>query len=79
MEWKVADAKNRFSELVSRALAEGPQRVTRHHEAVVVVAEREYERLTGKARDFKSFLMEGPSLEDIDLTRDPSPMRDVDL
>ena len=48
MEWRLADAKNRFSELVTRALAEGPQRVRRHDDAVVVVAERDYEKLTGK-------------------------------
>jgi prevent-host-death family protein len=78
MEWRLADAKNRFSELVTRALAEGPQRVLRHNDAVVVVAERDYERLTGKRPGFKEFLMgEGPSLEKLDLTRDDSPMREV--
>ena len=78
MEWRLADAKNRFSELVTRALAEGPQRVRRHHDAVVVIAERDYEKLTGKRPDFREFLMrEGPSLERLNLTRDDSPMRDV--
>jgi antitoxin Phd len=80
MEWKLADAKNRFSELVTRALAEGPQRVRRRDDAVVVVAERDYEKLTGKRLGFKEFLMgEGPSLEGLDLNRDDSPMRDVKL
>ena len=78
MEWRLADAKNRFSELVTRALAEGPQRVRRHDDAVVVVAERDYEKLTGKRPDFKEFLMGGgPSFERLNLTRDGSPMRDV--
>jgi prevent-host-death family protein len=77
MEWRLADAKNRFSELVTRALAEGPQRVRRHDDAVIVVAERDYEKLTGKRPDFKEFLMgEGPSFERLSLTRDDSPMRD---
>ena len=80
MEWRLADAKNRFSELVTRALAEGPQRVRRHDDAVVVVAERDYEKLTGKRLDFKEFLMgEGPSFERLNLTRDHSPMRDAKL
>ena len=48
MEWRLADAKNRFSELVTRALAEGLQRVRRHKDAVVVMAERDYEKLIGK-------------------------------
>jgi antitoxin Phd len=80
MEWRLADAKNRFSELVTRALAEGPQRVRRRDDAVVVVAERDYEKLTGKRPDFKEFLMaEGPSFERLNLTRDDAPMRDVKL
>ena len=78
MEWRLADAKNRFSELVTRALAEGPQRVLRHNDVVVIVAERDYERLTGKRPGFKEFLMgEGPSLEKLDLSRDDSPVREV--
>jgi antitoxin Phd len=80
MEWRLADAKNRFSEVVTRALAEGPQRIRRHQDTVVVVAEREYEMLTGKRPDFKEFLMGvGPSLEGVKLTRERSPMREVKL
>ena len=79
MDWQLADAKNRFSELVSRALTEGPQRVTRRNEAVVLVAEAEYERLTGKRPGFKEFLLNGPDLTGLDLERDRNPMREVDL
>ena len=79
-EWRLAEAKNRFGELVTRALAEGPQRVRRHDTAVIVLAESEYEKLTGKKRDFKQFLMgEGPSFEGLDLTRDDAPTRQVKL
>jgi antitoxin Phd len=77
-EWRLADAKNRFSELVNRALAEGPQRVLRRDDAVVVVAERDYQELTGKRQSFKEFLLgKGPSLEGLDLARDRSPMRET--
>jgi antitoxin Phd len=79
MEWQMAEAKNKFSELMNRAIAEGPQRVRRRKDGVVVLSESEYERLTGKRRDFKAFLMEGESFDGLDLTRDPSPGRDVDL
>jgi antitoxin Phd len=76
MEWRLADAKNRFSELVNRALAEGPQRVLRRDDAVIIVAERDYEKLTGARPNFKEFLLgDGPSLERLDLARDRSPMR----
>ena len=79
-EWRLAEAKNRFSELVTRALAEGPQRVRRHDAAVVVIAEHDYEKLSGKKSDFKRFLLgDGPSLEGLDLTRDDTPPRDVKL
>ncbi len=80
MEWQLADAKNRFTELVNRALAEGPQRVRRRGDTVVVVAQRDYDKLSGKRPPFKAFLMgKGPSLEGLDLARDRSPMRDVKL
>lgn len=80
MEWQLADAKNRLSEVVNRALAEGPQFVRRRNDAVVIVSCREYEKLTGKRLGFKEFLTaKGPSLEGVDLTRDRSPMRDLKL
>ena len=45
-EWPLQDAKNKFSALVSAALAGEPQRVTRRGQpAVVVLATEEYERL----------------------------------
>ena len=60
------------------ALLPKDHNVRRHDDAVVVVAERDYEKLTGKRPDFKEFLMgEGPSFERLNLTRDDSPMRDV--
>lgn len=77
MEWRLADAKNRFSELVNRALSEGPQRVHRRNDTVVVIAQREYEKLTGDRPSFKELLLAGPGLDDLDLVRDRSPMRDV--
>ena len=80
MPWRLADAKNRFSEVVNRALSGDPQVVLRRHAAVVVVAQRDYEKLTGKRLSFKQFLLgKGPSLAGLDLERDKSPMRNVKL
>ncbi len=80
MAWRLADAKNRFSELVNRALTQGPQLVLRRRDVVVVVAQRDYEKLTGKRPGFKQFLLDkGPSFQGLDLTRDRSPMRNVGL
>ena len=79
MEWRLADAKNRFSELVNRALSEGPQRVRRRKDGVIVLAERDYDKVAGKRPSFKKLLMEGPSFDGLDLTRDRSPMRETPL
>lgn len=79
MEWTLADAKNRFSEVVSLALTEGPQRVRRRKDTVVVVAAEEFERLTGQRPAFKDYLAQGESFDGLDLTRDRSPGRDVAL
>jgi prevent-host-death family protein len=78
MEWTLAEAKNRFSEVVKRALSEGPQRVRRRgEEAVVVVAQEHYDRLIGQRPDFKTLLLDGPDFADLDLTRDRTAMRDA--
>lgn len=80
MEWEFADAKNRFSQLVSKALSDGPQRVRCHKDAVVILAEHDFEKLVGERPSFKEFLLApGPDMEDLDLARDKSPMRDIKL
>ncbi len=80
MEWRLADAKNKFTELVNRALSEGPQRVKRSDDIVIVIAERDYEQLTETQPSFKEFLLQdSPTLDELDLKRDRSPMRDVEL
>lgn len=80
MEWTLAEAKNRFSEVVKRAISEGPQRVSRRgDDAVVVVAQQDYDRLKGARPDFKKLLLEGPDFDRLDLTRDRSPLRDAGL
>jgi prevent-host-death family protein len=79
MEWKLADAKNRLSELVNRALSDGPQFIRRRHDRFVVVSESEYRRITGSRSTLKRVILEGPDLEGLDLGRDESPMRDAGL
>jgi prevent-host-death family protein len=44
-KWQLQEAKNRFSEVVSLALQEGPQRVTRHgKEVAVIVSKDDFDR-----------------------------------
>ncbi len=78
--WQLAEAKNRFSEIVEKALAEGPQYVTkRGREAVVVIAATEYRKLTGRRVSFQEYLRSGESLDGVELERDTSPVREVEL
>ena len=79
MTWNLADAKNRLSEVVNLALTEGPQTITRRNDTVVVLSAETYAELTGQRQSFKDFLLSGPSFEGLDLKRDKSPMRDIDL
>ncbi len=79
MDWKLADAKTKFSEVVRRALTEGPQRVLRRDDAVIVLAEEQYERLLGTRQGFKDFLLDAPDMEDLELERARDPMRDITL
>ena len=70
MRWQLQDAKQRFSEVVRRALDNGPQVVTRRgEEVVVVVSAKEYARLRSDVPDFASFLLAAPDLGVLDLER----------
>ena len=81
MSWQVQDAKQRFSELVQRAIDEGPQLVTRRgKDAVVVVAADEYRRLAGGVPDFKAFLLSAPDLGQPELDSEVRDLpRETDL
>lgn len=79
MDWLLAEAKNRLSEVMTLALTSGPQKVKRRNQAVIILSEIEYERLTGARPSFKDYLMQGPSFEGVDLTRDESSSRDLEL
>ncbi len=79
MDWKLADAKMKLSEVVRRALDEGPQRVLRRNDAVVVLSEADYERLAGERAGLRDFLLDAPDLNGLDLQRDAAPMREVNL
>ena len=79
MVWKLAEAKNRFSELVNLSLQGKPQEVTRRNDAVMIISKTDFDKLTGARPDFKTYLTEGSDFTDLPLERDPSPMREVNL
>jgi prevent-host-death family protein len=80
MTWQVQTAKQRFSELVERAVNDGPQIVTKHgRETVVVLDVREYRKLLGVPMDFKEFLLTMPRTDDLEIERSQDVGRDVEL
>ena len=78
--WDIDDAKDVLRELRVRANTYGPQVLTiGGMEAAAVISVRDLRRLQGVEPSFKDLLLSFPSLEGIDLTRDPTPPRDIDL
>lgn len=72
-------AKQRLSELIERAVNEGPQTITKHgRETVVVVEVGEYRRLAG-APSFKEFLLSIPKGDDLEIERSKDLPREIDL
>ena len=79
MIWQLQEAKQKFSQLVRRAIEEGPQTVTRHgEEAVVVMSASEFRRLNVRP-DFKQFLLSGPDLSKLRIRRSRERARVIDL
>ena len=79
--WQLQEAKNRFSEVVNKALEEGPQTVTRHGEEIVIVLSKaEYNRLVKSQTSLLEFFRQSPLVgTELELERDSSLPRDVDL
>lgn len=82
-KWPLQKAKNQFSQVVERAMTEGPQTVTRHGKPVVVVsaiaAEATAKRPRGTTKPLLALLRSCP----VDLTgivqRDRSGPRKINL
>lgn len=59
--WTVATAKARLSEIIDRALTNGPQTITRHgRRTVVVVAAEEWERKSKRIGNLAEFFAASP-------------------
>jgi len=79
MRWPVQDAKQRFSELIRTAHAEGPQVVTRHGEEIAVVLDiADYRRLKGEVIELTDYLRSGPAFDDLELDRTADYPRSTD-
>ncbi|MBI5093707.1 MAG: type II toxin-antitoxin system Phd/YefM family antitoxin [Candidatus Hydrogenedentes bacterium] len=77
--WQLQEAKNKLSELVECAMANGPQRITKHgKDAVVVLSVKEYNRLNRQKESLVDFFRRSP-LRDIPLERAKDLPREVGL
>jgi prevent-host-death family protein len=59
--WTVAEAKAKFSEVIERAMYEGPQTITRKgRTAAVVVGAEEWQRKTNRVGNLAEFFAASP-------------------
>ena len=79
IEWQVRTAKDNLSKIITLALAQEPQRVRRRNQTVVVISEKEYQKLTHQGLSFVDYLTKGPSFEALDIARDTDEGREIDL
>lgn len=79
--WQLQEAKGKFSEVVKRALKEGPQDITVRGEPVAVLISREeYTRLTHPKPGFLKFMRHSPLVgADVDFSREQSLVREIAL
>lgn len=79
--WQLQEAKNRFSRVVNKAMADGPQIITRRGEEVaVLVSKDEYERLKKSKSSLVEFFQQSPLVGvPLELERDRTRPRDLDL
>jgi antitoxin Phd len=79
-DWQLQDAKANLSQVVNRALEDGPQRITRHgRPAAVLLSERDFKELAARKRgSLVEFFAQFRGLE----IPDPNPadtVREIDL
>ncbi len=59
--WTVAEAKAKFSEVLDRAMTQGPQTITRKgRRAAVIVGAEEWERKTARTGNLAEFFAASP-------------------
>ncbi|HKN01019.1 MAG TPA: type II toxin-antitoxin system Phd/YefM family antitoxin [Candidatus Binataceae bacterium] len=79
--WAAAEAKARFSEVIDRALADGPQTITRKgQKAVVVVSAAEWQRKTNRKGNLAEFFAASPLRgSDLKIKRSKDGPREIEL
>ncbi len=75
--WQLQEAKNKLSEVVEKALTDGPQVITKRGvETAIVLSYTEYRRMLSSQKKLSQFFQDSPLAgTDLDLTRDTSSIR----
>lgn len=76
--WQLQEAKNKLSELIERALKQGPQLITRRGEkTVIVMSYKEYTRMKQSQTKLSEFFRASPLTKvELNVERDKSLSRD---
>ncbi len=79
--WQLQEAKNRLSEVVDKALHQGPQLITRRGaETAVVLSMEDYRKMRQPETDLVEFMQTSPLAEvELDLERAPDTGREIEL
>lgn len=79
--WQIQKAKNHFSELVRKALEKGPQTITRHGKAeVILLSMKDYRNMMRKKEPLSEFFRKSPLKGvDLDIERRKEKGREVEL
>ena len=82
MTWTIAEARDQFSEVVRRAVDQGPQRISvRGKDTVVILSVAQYDALTPQTpkKTFKDHLLAFPKVEELDVERWQTPPREFEF
>ena len=79
--WQLQEAKNKLSEVVDKALKDGPQTITRRGQrAVVVVSVKDYENLVKPKNSLLDFFQNSPLYGvELDIERVKDYAREIHL
>lgn len=79
--WQLQEAKNRLSEVIEKALHQGPQVITRRGaETAVVLSMDEYRKMSRPETDLVGFFQASPLADvELDLERVRDTGREIDL
>ena len=79
--WQLQEAKAKLSEVVKATHQIGPQSISVHGKQIVVLLSKEtYDELTKPKQTFVEFMQNSPLKGmELNIKRDKSPTRDIDL